>query len=299
MLLLAVITVRIGVFGLFHPTHLSVEAPPQQVLLINGIPKHSVDIKWNAAQAEITARDGGATDFILSVPGKIQRHFRGTLLISTVGDELIPVVTMDLEQAVTAVVAAEYPDGTHIETLKAGAVLARSYYTASRKRHQTFDFCDTTHCQFHRAPPSPQHAATKATRATAGLTISYQNRTFAPLYSASCGGSTRTAASVGLQSYPYPYFSVDCPECRRSSRFWTRRIEMEVVSSEQFRLQQKIPSNNFSIDKLTHMIHGRGEGHGVGLCQLGSNSMAAGGASFRDILNHYYPNTTCSPLSQP
>ena len=298
MLFLAVITVKIGVFGLFHPTHLTVEPRPQQVLLVNGTPSHAVDIQWNAAPAQITARDGGPTDFLLSVPGKIQRNFRGTLSITSVGNELIPVITMDREQAIAAVVAAEYPDGTHIEALKAAAVLARSYYTASRKRHRNFDFCDTTHCQFHRSPPSVQHAASRAAQETAGLTIAYQNLTFAPLYAASCGGHTLTASSVGLQPDPYPYFSVDCPACRRNSRKWTQRIEVEVIPTEQFRLAQKIPSNNYTVDKTTGVIHGRGEGHGVGLCQLGSNSMAAHGASFRDILNHYYPNTTCSRSSQ-
>jgi stage II sporulation protein D len=276
-----------------------VESPPSQVLLMNGTPRHAVDIQLNAARTQITARDGGPTDFVLSIPGKIQRNFRGVLSITTVGSELIPVITMNLEQAVAAVVAAEYPGGTQIEALKAAAVLARSYYTASRKRHGNFDFCDTTHCQFHRSPPPPQHPAAQAAQETAALTIAWQNQTFAPLYSASCGGQTRTAASVGLQPDPYPYFSVDCPACRRNSRTWTQHVEGEVIPTEQFRLNQKIPSNNFTVDKTTGTIHGRGEGHGVGLCQLGSAAMAANGASFRDILNHYYPNTTCSRSLQP
>ncbi len=296
MLFLAVITVKIGVFGLFHPTHLTVKALPRQVLLVNGTPRHAADI---AAPARITARDGGPTDFLLGIPGKIQRNFRGTLSISTVGNELIPVITMDLEQAVAAVVAAEYPEGTHIEALKAAAVLARSYYQVPRRRHTNFDFCDTTHCQFHRSPPSPQNPAIKAAQETAGITIAYQNQPFAPLYSASCGGQTKTAASVGLQPDPYPYFAVDCPACRRNSRAWTQSIATEIIPTEQFRLARKIPSNNYTVDKTTGVISGRGEGHGVGLCQSGAAAMAAGGTSFRDILNHYYPNTICFRSSQP
>ncbi len=296
MLLLAVITVKIGVFGLFHPTHLSVEALPSQVLLVNGMPRHAAVID---GPAMITARDGGPTDLTLSVPGKITRNFRGTLSVTAVGSELIPVITMDLEQAVAAVVAAEYPPGTHIEALKAAAVLARSYYTASPKRHRNFDFCDTTHCQFHRSPPPPQDAASRAAQETEGLSITYQNQPFAPLYSASCGGQTRTAASVGLQPDPYPYFAVACPACRRNSRRWTQSMAIEIIPTEQFRLAQKIPSNNYTVDKPAGVIHGRGEGHGVGLCQLGATAMAASGMSFRDILNHYYPNTICSRSSQP
>jgi SpoIID/LytB domain protein len=38
-------------------------------------------------------------------------------------------------------------------------------------------------------------------------------------------------------------------------------------------------------------------GHGIGLCQEGASSMAAQrGASFAEILRHYYPETTLDPL---
>ena len=39
----------------------------------------------------------------------------------------------------------------------------------------------------------------------------------------------------------------------------------------------------------TFRLHGRGWGHGVGLCQIGAAMMAEQGYSYRDILLHYYP----------
>jgi stage II sporulation protein D len=39
------------------------------------------------------------------------------------------------------------------------------------------------------------------------------------------------------------------------------------------------------------VFHGRGLGHGVGLCQHGAMGMARAGADFRAILEHYYPGT--------
>jgi stage II sporulation protein D len=39
---------------------------------------------------------------------------------------------------------------------------------------------------------------------------------------------------------------------------------------------------------------GEGWGHGVGMCQFGSNGMARRGASFRGILARYYPGTEIS-----
>ena len=40
------------------------------------------------------------------------------------------------------------------------------------------------------------------------------------------------------------------------------------------------------------IFHGRGAGHGVGLCQTGAEQMAAEGKSYRQILSFYYPATT-------
>ncbi|HLH03835.1 MAG TPA: SpoIID/LytB domain-containing protein [Bryobacteraceae bacterium] len=39
-------------------------------------------------------------------------------------------------------------------------------------------------------------------------------------------------------------------------------------------------------------IHGKGEGHGIGLCQNGAEHMAAAGHSYREILAFYYPGAT-------
>ncbi|MFA7331819.1 MAG: SpoIID/LytB domain-containing protein [Candidatus Delongbacteria bacterium] len=39
------------------------------------------------------------------------------------------------------------------------------------------------------------------------------------------------------------------------------------------------------------LIHGKGWGHGVGLCQLGATRMALEGRDWREILVHYYPGT--------
>lgn len=39
------------------------------------------------------------------------------------------------------------------------------------------------------------------------------------------------------------------------------------------------------------ILHGKGWGHGVGLCQVGAAVMGSKGYNYREILAHYYPNT--------
>ena len=94
------------------------------------------------------------------------------------------------------------------------AVLARSYYAFSGRRHGPYDFCDTTHCQWRRESIADSHPATAAARATSGIVMTYRDRPFAPMYHASCGGQTKRAVDVGFDPDPYPYFPVECDWCR-------------------------------------------------------------------------------------
>jgi stage II sporulation protein D len=41
-----------------------------------------------------------------------------------------------------------------------------------------------------------------------------------------------------------------------------------------------------------------GSGHGVGMSQYGANVMAKSGSTYREILQHYYPNTELCKLNR-
>ena len=43
-------------------------------------------------------------------------------------------------------------------------------------------------------------------------------------------------------------------------------------------------------------LHGRGWGHGVGLCQIGAAVMAEEGYSYEQILSHYFPGSRLTEL---
>ena len=52
-------------------------------------------------------------------------------------------------------------------------------------------------------------------------------------------------------------------------------------------------SSAFVVEKKndTFTLYGAGWGHGVGLCQIGAAVMAEKGYTYKEILQHYYPNT--------
>lgn len=341
--------VHIGVLGLFHPRELKVTALTGTALILHaamdqiilerssGTDVASIRISEDnllivagrsvirAPSLAITGRENDPTDFVLSVPGKLTRHYHGTLEIKPSGGCLTAIVTMDLETAVASVVAAESAPDTPLEALKAQAVATRSYFVASRPRHHDFDFCDTTHCQFLREPPSPGSPAAKAVAATRDMVLTYDSHPFAAMYTRSCSGHTHTPAELGLPSSAYPYYSVDCKYCRTHPERWSSRIPSSNAvslhsSDESSRLRvdrrlgwSAVPSNDFTVrkddrdndsrdkgnqDKDEFILEGIGQGHGIGLCQSGAKAMAQHGATFREILAHYYPNTAVKVAEQ-
>lgn len=326
--------VRIGVFGLFHPSQLKV-TPVAGAALVVHAGKEMIALEKSSGVESITVQSSTtgilllvgkrvlhvpavalsgrmdeSTDFMLSVPDKISRRYRGTLEIGASEGKLTAVVRMDLETAVASVVAAESAPGTPLEALKAQAIASRSYFVASRGRHRDFDFCDTTHCQFLREPPTISSAATRAVEATRGMLLAYHAQPLPTMYTRSCSGRTRTPGDVGLPSDGYPYYSVECKYCRSHPARWTSRISASdatrLRSSDEFaRLAvdrvlgwSAVPSNDFTISMSNShaanekvVLEGKGQGHGIGLCQAGARFMAKEGASFREILSYYYPNT--------
>ena len=320
--------IRFGVLGLFHPKDLVLQPEGSQVLsvaaqdaaknqslVLNGETGHRLIVfraegdrviagsrsagSWTAA-----ARDGGAADFRLTVPGRFHRVYRGRFTIQARKGELLAMVAIDRETAVASIVAAEMAESAPMEALKAQAVVTRSFLTAG-PRHLDFDFCDTTHCQFLKSPPPATSHVASAVQATRGQVLAYRGKPLAAMYTSRCGGQTRTLRDVGMEpGEAYPYYSVRCQWCRRHPATWQSKIgasgEPPRPGNERSRIAaarqwgwSAIPGSDFTVtaDNAGWRLEGHSVGHGVGMCQLGAGGMAAAGAGFREILSHYYPNT--------
>ena len=314
--------VRIGVLGLFHPQEIVVSpagviplicAAGEDRWTLNGPLRVALDRatmrivnQSNIITKSLTCDDGlsGAAEFVVTVPGKLARHYRGKLEILPQTRELVVIVAMELETAVASIVMAESPPDAPIEALKAQAVATRSFLIAGKGRHSAFDFCDTTHCQFLRQAPEPGGRASQATAVTRGLVLAYKGEAFAAMYSASCGGRTHSLEELGITVRGYPYYAVDCDYCRRHPEKWVAKISQTdaqgLAGTENSRLKlarklgwKTVPGNSYSSHEEggAVVLEGSGRGHGIGLCQRGGADMARHGATFQQILEHYYPNT--------
>lgn len=262
-----------------------------------------------AAQWTVAARDGGPVRFELEAPGKLRRQYRGKLIVQAQGKLIEVLVAMEIETAVASIVAAEMAETAPLEALKAQAVVTRSFLAAGH-RHLDFDFCDTTHCQFLKSPPPAVSRIWGAVDATRGMVLTFRGKPLAALYSSRCGGRTRSLRDAGLDKVDsgddsYPYYAVPCAWCLRHPLEWRRHIDRNQHLPEAGDERQRIaavrqwgwsalPGNNFSAqeDDSGWQIEGHNIGHGVGMCQHGAMGMALSGEAFRNILAHYYPNTS-------
>lgn len=71
---------------------------------------------------------------------------------------------------------------------------------------------------------------------------------------------------------------------------WEMRRSLGALTLKSTRLKIDQPEPGL------YRFTGSGFGHGLGLCQIGANGMAARGLSFRQILAHYYPGAKIAAL---
>lgn len=76
-------------------------------------------------------------------------------------------------------------------------------------------------------------------------------------------------------------------------RYVLRAPGGEILNSTYFSVEA-VTGSDGSIDRLT--LRGRGNGHGVGMCQWGAIGRARAGQDFRTILAAYYPGTTVGTI---
>ena len=110
---------------------------------------------------------------------------------------------------------------------------------------------------------------------------------------------TQALATAGLVAPGWKSLTV--AKRGESGRATVLLVGSAKIPAESFRLAvgralgwNQIRSNWFEVAAQGDgfLFHGRGSGHGVGLCQTGAAEMAREGHSYRKILSQYFPGTT-------
>jgi stage II sporulation protein D len=155
----------------------------------------------------------------IEAPGQPSVAATFPLQIQASGGHLLLTAAIPIEDYVAAVLAGESGDFRNDESLKAMAVVVRTYATRFRGQHngENFDFCDTTHCQvpsWNKVSPRISAAADF----TRGEILVFQGAAVSAFYHQNCGGtiaaSSEAWASVAetyLRSHPDPYCITTSP----------------------------------------------------------------------------------------
>lgn len=158
------------------------------------------------------------------------QRFRGTLKIIPEGERLTAVNVIGIEEYLRSVISSEMSAGSPAESLKAHAVISRSWLLSQvldkenapvycgfteedqqyiqwydREEHEAYDVCADDHCQRYQGITrisSPEVDA--AVRATRGQVLTYDGEICDARYSKCCGGMTEVFEKVWEPvSHPY------------------------------------------------------------------------------------------------
>ena len=153
---------------------------------------------------------------------------------------------LPLEDYVRGVVGREMGANSPEESLKAQAVIARTYAYANNSRHgkEGFAVCATTHCQVYGGVIAERPSINEAVDETKGVIMVSDGKPISTLYHATCGGWTSDNDKV-FGGAPRSYLRrVRCPFCSHGHQFrWSRKIDVA-------QLQKKLGKEGVKFTKL-------------------------------------------------
>ncbi len=350
-------TLRVGMWTLWHDRAvvLTPGQPDRRIALrtCDGCATLTFDQKavvrgnGNSLTLAAAGKTIDARHIVLDGPVTLAAHGETVTLhdpvtITARSGELVIAVTLPVESYVERVVASESGPADSAESLKALAIVVRSFALHEPHGHADYDLCDSTHCQLlhwggnaGRAP-----AAHAAALSTAGETLWFHGQRALAYFGKDCGGRTASPNETWPHAKPVPYLpsqpdrfcagaggsewaseisrsdlsaalaahGLALPGWRNicvarrgeSGRAVTVKIGDVEIGADEFRLAvgeslgwNRIPSTWFEVSQQGDVFafHGRGWGHGVGLCQKGAAAMARQGRSAWEILAQYFPGT--------
>lgn len=260
------------------------------------------------------------------------------------------IETIELDEYIVNVLAAEMPVDYELEALKAQATVARTYtlyQIENGKKHENSDICDSPDCcqawiskekRFESWKENQEEKWNKLREAVyscSGDIITYNGKPIDAFFHSNSGGKTELPVNVwGGSDYPYlqavetsgedeysQYYSeieytkleieekmknaysdfeinweesncIEILEYTEGNRIKTIKIGNKNIAGVEARKIFSLRSSNFTYEISETGVKFKviGYGHGVGLSQTGSNTLAKEGKNYKEIINHFYQN---------
>jgi len=150
--------------------------------------------------------------------------YRGIFRIQNKSLKKIQVVNeVGLDDYLAGVLPLEVSTAWPAETLKAQAIVSRTFVSSNLNRHKTegYDVCAQTHCQVYRGVKYENVSTNRAILETRGMVLTYGGNLIQSYFHADCGGRTEAAVDVWQNGSRFPYLrSVRCKGGRNPRSAW-------------------------------------------------------------------------------
>jgi stage II sporulation protein D len=135
------------------------------------------------------------TGDLIRINGK---RFHDSVLIIAKKEKLTVINELGLEDYICGILPKEANPSWPLESLKAQAVVSRTYVLKNMRRHEKngFDVCNTDHCQVYGGAECEDPRSNKAVADTRGAVLMYNGQMAQTLFHASCGGCTENPNNV-------------------------------------------------------------------------------------------------------
>ncbi len=193
-----------------------------------------------------------------------------------------------------------------------------------------YNLCDEVHCQYYTGRCENSDITRAVARTSGEVIVDSNYRMISAAFSSNCGGETVNSEDVwslptsylksvedtfctsmskarweiklpkedflNTLSIAYNFPINDSATVDSALNFTQKHRKVLFINNIPLKLIRKefvLRSTFFSTETKadTTYIHGRGFGHGVGLCQQGAIKMAELGFDYHDIIKFYYKNT--------
>ena len=164
------------------------------------------------------------------------RKYRGDILLIRANYGITAINETGIEEYVCGVITEEISASWHVESIKAQAVVARTYAVKNAEKHKNegFGLCNKQHCQMYGGMNAEDPVSNKAVYDTAGEILCYDGKVADTFYHSSCGGRTEDANKVWQLKNEIPNYmkGIKCGFCETEPLHnWESRISLSSVAS--------------------------------------------------------------------
>lgn len=227
-----------------------------RVLLLNGVPSVSVKGSSLSGQLDIRMVDGAAVvdGSSVQLPLRLEpagefmyidgRPYRGALVVYEDSGALMVVDELLLESYLAGIINNEISSRWPVESIKAQAVIARTYaiFQREKKKSAVFDIEGSVLGQVYSGAGAEDGAATAAVFQTRGEILEYNGKPALTVYHSNAGGMTEAARDVWQSDFPY-LRPVKSPYDKYAPRYrWEFAIEGTALGA-------KLRSAGFDLDE--------------------------------------------------